>query len=190
MASGGRLPRSSLTVWVDRIRSPLGWTMVMDALLVVCDVVAAGMTSNLEAAKSMKAVFCKSGGFGTAGVVMERARQKVTSYVYVRRSRWCEPSGAGPIFVGVATPFRVGTSRRGNVSLKAAGASCTGVPHFYLETMCPTVSGGVPGRFVLGPVGRAGAFRSAACSRGHGGRAGCSRRRWEAKTSECRVSVR
>jgi hypothetical protein len=32
-------------MWVDRIRSPLGWTTVMDALLVVCDVVADGMTS-------------------------------------------------------------------------------------------------------------------------------------------------
>jgi hypothetical protein len=49
-------------VWVDRIRSPLGWTTVMDALLVVCDVVADGMTSDLEAAESMKAVLCKSGG--------------------------------------------------------------------------------------------------------------------------------
>ena len=34
----------------------------MDALLVVCDVVADGMTSDLEVAESMKAVLCKSGG--------------------------------------------------------------------------------------------------------------------------------
>ncbi len=47
---------------VDRIRSPLGWTTVMEDLLVVCDVVADGMTSNLEAAESMNAVFCKLGG--------------------------------------------------------------------------------------------------------------------------------
>ena len=46
----------------DRIRSPLGWTTVMDALLVVCDVVADVMMSDLEAAESMNAVFFKSGG--------------------------------------------------------------------------------------------------------------------------------
>jgi hypothetical protein len=34
--------------------------------------------------------------------------------------------------------------RRGDVPLETAGASRTGVPHFNFETMCPTVTGGVP----------------------------------------------
>jgi hypothetical protein len=42
--------------WVDRICLPLGWMTVMDDLLVACDVVADGMTSDLEAAESMNAV--------------------------------------------------------------------------------------------------------------------------------------
>jgi hypothetical protein len=46
----------------------------MEDVLVVCDVVADGMTSDLEAAESMNAVLCKSGGVGTAGVMMERVR--------------------------------------------------------------------------------------------------------------------
>jgi hypothetical protein len=43
----------------------------MDDLLVVCDVVADGMTSDLEAAESMNAELCKSMGVGTVGVVIE-----------------------------------------------------------------------------------------------------------------------
>ncbi len=48
--------------WVDCIRSPLGWMTVMQDLLVVAEVVADGMTSDFEAAESMKAVVVKSGG--------------------------------------------------------------------------------------------------------------------------------
>ena len=59
LASRGRLPRSRSTVCVECIRLPLGWTTVMDDLLVVCDVVADGMTSDLEAAESMNAELCK-----------------------------------------------------------------------------------------------------------------------------------
>ncbi len=45
---------------------------VMEDLLVVAEVVADGMTSDFEAAESMKAVVVKSGGVGAVGVVFER----------------------------------------------------------------------------------------------------------------------
>ncbi len=47
---------------MDRIRSSLGWMTVIEDLLVVAEVVADGMTSDFEAAESMKAVVVKSGG--------------------------------------------------------------------------------------------------------------------------------
>ena len=48
--------------WVVRFRGAIGWGKGMDALFGGGDVVADGVTSELDAAESMKAVLCKSGG--------------------------------------------------------------------------------------------------------------------------------
>ncbi len=47
--------------------SPLGWITVMDALLVAADVLVEGITSDLEAAVSIKAAVDKSGGLEQPG---------------------------------------------------------------------------------------------------------------------------
>jgi hypothetical protein len=49
------------------MRSVLGWTTVMDAFLVVADVLVDSITSDLEAAVSIKAVVDKLGGLEQLG---------------------------------------------------------------------------------------------------------------------------
>jgi hypothetical protein len=49
------------------MRSLLSWITVMDALLVVADILVDGITSDLEAAVSLKAVVDKLGGLVQLG---------------------------------------------------------------------------------------------------------------------------
>ncbi len=58
----GSLLSRRLTAWVVLILSPPGWMTVMDSRLVVGEVCVDGVTRDLEAAVSKKAVEDKSGG--------------------------------------------------------------------------------------------------------------------------------
>ena len=62
LASGGKFLSRKLTVCVVRMRSLLGWMTVMAVELVGWDVMVEGMTSDFDAAVSMKAVVDRSGG--------------------------------------------------------------------------------------------------------------------------------
>jgi hypothetical protein len=61
-AFGSSLLSRRLIAWVVIILSPPGWTTVMDSRLVAGEVCADGVTRDLEAAVSIKAVEDKSGG--------------------------------------------------------------------------------------------------------------------------------
>ena len=61
-AFGGSLLSTRSTAWVVLILSPPGWMTVMDSRLVVGEVCVDGVTRDLEAAVSIKAVEDKSGG--------------------------------------------------------------------------------------------------------------------------------
>ncbi len=61
-AFGGSLLSRRLTAWVVLMLSPPGWMTVMDSRLVAGEVFVDGVTRNLEAAVSIKALKDKSGG--------------------------------------------------------------------------------------------------------------------------------
>jgi hypothetical protein len=61
-AFGGSLLSRRSTVWVVLILSPPGWMTVMDSRLVAGEVCVDGVTRDLEAAVSIKAVEDKLGG--------------------------------------------------------------------------------------------------------------------------------
>jgi hypothetical protein len=61
-AFGGSLRSRRSTAWVVLILSPPGWMMVMDSRLVAGEISADGVTRDLEAAVSIKAVEDKLGG--------------------------------------------------------------------------------------------------------------------------------
>ncbi len=103
--------------------TPLGWITVMDELLVVADALVDGITCDLEAAVSIKAVVDKSGGLEQLG-----SCGNAICYFYVQQVHWSKlPSGwCWPtLVVGTAT-FCVSADGKGVVSTPLMGVQCAG----------------------------------------------------------------
>ena len=118
-------------MWVERICLPLGWTTVMDDLLVSCDVVADGMTSDLEAAESMNAVLCKSGGLVQPGSCWNEF-----AITLLAASTFDDPAGArcqvmGQPLLALLPPF---------VSERMAVALCPSQLRAQVALECPSLT--------------------------------------------------
>jgi hypothetical protein len=71
-AFGSSLLSRRSTGWAVLILSPPGWMIAIVSRLVTGEVCVDGVTRDLEAAVSIKAVEDESGGFGAARVVREQ----------------------------------------------------------------------------------------------------------------------
>jgi hypothetical protein len=103
----GSFWRRRSTAWVDCMLSPLGWITVMDALLVAADVLVDGITSDLEAVVSIKAVVDKLGGLeqpGSCGNKLANTLQATSTFDKSAGANR-QVGGVGQPWLSVLLPF-------------------------------------------------------------------------------------